>query len=207
MRPTNGGPRMPSTTSTHRAPYHSPNGGNYHNNGYHNNGYHNHNHVVFVNGHRFVFVNSFWPTWGWGYPWGWGWGFGDSFGDSDNYGSQPNAAYAPQQPQGYYVPDDQAPPDDQQQPPPPESYPQQPNAGRAPSSGAHTSPAASQALTVIFKDGRPPEQVHNYMLTANTLTVLDQNRHDIPVDQINLEATAQVNIQAGVEFSLPVRTP
>ena len=133
----------------------------------------------------------------------------DSFGDSGDYDQQPNAAnYAAPQPQDYYSdPNQQPQPDDQQGPAVPETYPQQPNSRRAPNTGAQSAPPASQALTVVFKDGRPPEQVHNYMLTANTLTVLDQNRHDIPVDQINLEATAQVNIQAGVEFSLPVRTP
>ena len=188
---------MPATTSTHRATYHSPNGGNYHN------GYHNHNHVVFVNGHRFVFVNGFWPTWGLGYPYGWGYpGF---LGDSDDYNSQPAANYAA--PQDYYNGPYQQQPDDQQEPSAPDDYPQQTKPSRAPSSGAHSTPPASQALTVVFKDNRPPEQVYNYLLTPNTLTVLDQHRHDIPVDQINLEATAKVNIEAGVEFSLPVRTP
>jgi hypothetical protein len=43
------------------------------------------------------------------------------------------------------------------------------------------------------------------LLTVNTLTVLDQHRRDIPVDQIDLNATAKVNLQAGVEFSLPGR--
>lgn len=209
MRPPAGGPRMPATSGMHRAPYHSPNGGN-HNHGY---GYHYpHNHVVIV--------SSVWPYWGYPYGYGWGYpyyglGYSGFFNDSDNYDSQQPAYYAAPQPQDYYnLPYQQPPPDDQQEQPatpdsyPQQPYPQQPNAAvLVPYVAAPSLPSAGPALTVVFKDGRPPEQVYNYLLTANTLTVLDQNRRDIPVDQINLEATARVNIQAGVEFSLPVRTP
>lgn len=200
---------MPSTTGTYRAPYHSSYGDHNHGYGYH----YPHNHVVIV--------SSVWPYWGWGYPYAYGWGYpyyglgySGFFNDSDNYDSQQPSYYVA--PQDYYnVPYQQPQPEDQQQQQPPESYPQQPqqpvpqqpSGSRAPYSGAQAPPPGSQALTVVFKDDRPPEHVYNYLLTANTLTVLDQNRHDIPVDEINLEATAQVNIQAGVEFSLPVRTP
>jgi hypothetical protein len=62
-------------------------------------------------------------------------------------------------------------------------------------------------VTLIFKDGRRPEQIYDYLLTANTLTVLDRNHRDIPVGQIDLDATAKANLQAGVYFSLPVRQP
>jgi hypothetical protein len=208
MRPT-GGPSMPSGTSSHRAPY-NPNGGNHYHDGNHNH-YGNHTHVI---------VTTYWP-WGFGYPYYglglgygypyWGWGYSNFL--DDDYNSQPAANYAAPQQQYYYNdPNQQQQPNDQQEPPAPEAYPQQPypqapSSSRAPYTGAQSAPPAAQALTVVFKDGRPPEQVYNYLLTPNTLTVLDQNRHDIPVDQINLEATASVNIQAGVEFSLPVRTP
>jgi hypothetical protein len=210
MRPT-GGPHMPATSTSgmHRAPY-NPNGGNHYHDGNHNH-YGNHTHVI---------VTTYWP-WGFGYPYYglglgygypyWGWGYSNFL--DDDYNSQPAANYAAPQQQYYYndpnqqqQPPYQQQPDDQQEQPVPETYPQQypqqPGAARAPST-----PPASQALTVVFKDGRPPEQVYNYLLTANTLTVLDQYRHDIPVDQIDVEATASVNMQAGVPFSLPVRTP
>jgi hypothetical protein len=65
-------------------------------------------------------------------------------------------------------------------------------------------PATSQqAVTVIFKDGRPREQIHNYLLTTSTLTVLDQKYRVIPVDQINLEATEETNRAEGVDFRVP----
>jgi hypothetical protein len=56
---------------------------------------------------------------------------------------------------------------------------------------------------VVFKDGRPNEHIHNYLLTATTLSVLDRQRRDIPVDQIDLVATVRMNHEAGVDFSLP----
>ena len=58
-------------------------------------------------------------------------------------------------------------------------------------------------VTLVFKDGRPPQQIHNYLLTATTLSVLDQRRQEIPVDQIDLAATAKVNRAAGASFALP----
>ena len=64
-------------------------------------------------------------------------------------------------------------------------------------------PAPQQAVTVIFKDGRPPEQIHNYLLTATTLTVLDQRYRQIPVDQIDVNATRQSNLADGIDFRVP----
>jgi hypothetical protein len=64
-------------------------------------------------------------------------------------------------------------------------------------------PASETAVTVIFKDGRPSEQIHNYMLTRTTLYVQEQHLRKIPVDQIDLEATSRANLDAGVDFSLP----
>jgi hypothetical protein len=64
-----------------------------------------------------------------------------------------------------------------------------------------------QAVTVIFKDGRPKEQIHNYLLTATTLTVLDQKYREIPVDQINLDATEATNRADGVDFRVPSVPP
>jgi hypothetical protein len=66
------------------------------------------------------------------------------------------------------------------------------------------SPEPEQPLTVIFKSGRAPVKVQNYMMTAKVLTDLDsQHYEEIPVDQIDLAATQQVNSAAGVEFQIP----
>jgi hypothetical protein len=182
---------MPFTTSGHRPPYTSPYGGNHYRNGYH---YH-HNHVVYV--------NSVWPFWGWPY-WGLGypydWGFSPIFPDypDDNDSQQTPYYLAP--PSSDY--DNNGP--YQPESAPAEPYPQQPNSSfRVPYSGAQPQLPAS-AVTLVFKDGRPPEKISNYLLTSKTLKVFDQPLHDIPVDQIDVEATARLNRQAGVEFSLPV---
>jgi hypothetical protein len=64
-------------------------------------------------------------------------------------------------------------------------------------------PADEEAVTLIFKDGRPSEQIHNYILTAKTLYVQDERRRVIPVEQLDLAATEKANLDAGVEFQLP----
>jgi hypothetical protein len=69
-----------------------------------------------------------------------------------------------------------------------------------------TVPVHAQPVTVlIFKDGRPPEKVHNYALTASTLYALDGDlRREIPLALLNVPATVETNRAAGVDFSLPV---
>ncbi len=63
------------------------------------------------------------------------------------------------------------------------------------------------AITLIFTDGRPPMQIHNYMATSTGLYVLmDGNRCPIPVSQIDVEATERVNRDAGVDFHVPVES-
>ncbi|HEY1903158.1 MAG TPA: hypothetical protein VGG56_12030 [Terracidiphilus sp.] len=88
------------------------------------------------------------------------------------------------------------------------SYPPQPYPGpsySAPSAQPRPvpAPASEETVTLVFKDGRPPEQIHNYLMTANTLFVGDQRHREIPVDQLDLAATAKANREAGVDFHLP----
>ncbi len=68
--------------------------------------------------------------------------------------------------------------------------------------GGADAPEPAQAVTVIFKDGRSAT-IHNYLLTATTLTVLDERYHEIPLDEINLGATADANRAEGIEFRVP----
>jgi len=77
--------------------------------------------------------------------------------------------------------------------------------GRVPytGSGVTSHPANETAVTVIFKDGRPAEQIHNYMLTSSTLTVLDGRYRQIPLDEIDREATVAMNRAEGVDFTFP----
>jgi len=96
----------------------------------------------------------------------------------------------------------------------PEGYDAQPAEQGQPAPGSpyqptsdlpYPSPVADneEAVTLIFKDGRPAEQIHNYVLTRTTLYVGDQHHREIPTDQLDLAATAKVNHDAGVDFHLP----
>jgi hypothetical protein len=59
-------------------------------------------------------------------------------------------------------------------------------------------------VTLVFKDGRPEQQIHNYILSRTTLSVLDGQRQVIQVRELDLAATVKVNREAGVDFKLPV---
>ena len=61
----------------------------------------------------------------------------------------------------------------------------------------------SDALTLVFKDGRPSEKIHNYALTRTTLYVTDAHHREIPVADLDLAAMKKVNREAGVSFQLP----
>ncbi len=71
---------------------------------------------------------------------------------------------------------------------------------------SQVAPVHPQPTTVlIFKDGRPPEKVHNYALTGNTLYALDGDlNREIPLALLNVPATVETNRAAGVDFALPV---
>jgi hypothetical protein len=73
--------------------------------------------------------------------------------------------------------------------------------GQSEAAPVHVQPAT----TLIFKDGRPPAQVHNYALTASTLYALDgDSRQEIPLSLLDVPATVEANRKAGVDFALPV---
>ena len=65
-------------------------------------------------------------------------------------------------------------------------------------------PQEQQPLTVIFKDGRAPVKVRNYMMTSKVLTDLDPQQYErIPLDQVDVAATQWANNAAGVNFQIP----
>jgi hypothetical protein len=86
---------------------------------------------------------------------------------------------------------------------PPPDLPPYPNQPAASFSRQGAAPASQDAVTLVFADGRPSELIHNYMLTRSTLFVLDEHHRDIPLDQLDLAATAKVNRDAGIDFHLP----
>ena len=68
-------------------------------------------------------------------------------------------------------------------------------------------PEPQPPVTLVFKDGRPPEQIHNYMLTRTTLYVQDEHHREIAVSDLDLAATEKANKDAGVAFQLPGVSP
>jgi hypothetical protein len=117
-------------------------------------------------------------------------GYPDDTGDDESAANSDSEGY-----------DQQA---DEQGPPPwPSAYDQGPVAPAY--AYAHPAPAAENeaAVTLVFKDGRPAEQIHNYILTRDTLYVGDRHPIQIPVDQLDLDATVKANREAGVDFRLP----
>ena len=64
-------------------------------------------------------------------------------------------------------------------------------------------PQLQDAVTLVFKDGRPSEQIRNYMLTQTKLYVQDGRLRVIPLDQIDVAATQKANQDAGVDFQIP----
>lgn len=65
-------------------------------------------------------------------------------------------------------------------------------------------PGSSDMVILIYKDGRPPEQIQNYLATRTTLTILDGGRRRVvPLDDLNIPATMRANRETGVDFKLP----
>jgi hypothetical protein len=142
-----------------------------------------------------------------GYPWlnSYGYGFPVSYGgpymddQEETGGPQP----APQPSDYGNVP----PPDYVQEPPGPQVAANAAPAFRPPYPLQIDAPPvnAQPATTLIFKDGRPSMQVHNYALTASTLYALDGESHqEVPLSLLNVPATIEANRTAGVDFALPV---
>jgi hypothetical protein len=130
---------------------------------------------------------------------------GSIYDDDDYYGA-PDCGGEPSdadQPMVYGDDQNNAPP-----PPPPDQPPIYAPPSYEPPPPAETPrptqlPTSEIATTIVFKDGRPSEQIHNYALTPTTLFVLDQQHHDIPLDQVDLAATEKANRAAGIEFEVP----
>jgi len=113
-----------------------------------------------------------------------------------NYLAYPDTtAYDDSEAPDYAAGYDNSPPDRVPAPPPYPSY----------TEPQHASPplANEETVTLIFKDGRPPQQIRNYAMTRTMLYVRDEHHRDIPLDQLNIDATQKVNRDAGVDFQLP----
>ena len=139
------------------------------------------------------------PTWpGYGYPYLIDPGFYD-WGDSDNsaYGTTDAAPYYP----AVYPDDGYSAPGETPQ----EGFPRESAQGQQRAFAGPTAPSApEQALTVIFKSGRNPVKMQNYMMTSKVLTDLDSRHYEqIPINQIDVVATQWANSAVGVRFEIP----
>jgi len=130
---------------------------------------------VFRNGFRSSFLVPGYP--GYGYP---GYGYG-GYPDTGYYGDSSDSA-------GSAAPSYDMQPDQQEESQPREPY--YPSIGPSSSSPA---PQNEDAVMLVFKDGRPSLEIHNYALTPTTLYVLDQPRRNITVDEIDLAQASTFN--------------
>lgn len=125
----------------------------------------------------------------------------DGYGAYNGYDSDPPAPYKEYGTQSYPQQENQEQPAEPQASYQRPAYaPAQPQ--RDPLSSSTIVPELP--LTLVYKDGRPAEQIHSYLLTATKLTVLEPRYREIPLDQVNIAATEQVNRAAGVDFRVPL---
>lgn len=137
-------------------------------------------------------------------------GYGDlgfSYGDSydDNSTAYANPAYDDDNNYvGESAPEAAYPQDGPQSPDQPNS-PYNYGSPQAPSST--TQPAApplpQESVTLVFNNGAPSQQIHNYILSRNILTILDGPRREIPIADLDLAATQKANRAVGIDFHLP----
>ena len=184
------GVRFPASPS-HEGQYRHPAGsGHRPDNDRHGVGYRNHELSIYAG---YPWMNTF----GYGFPLAYG-GLPYDNGQDDTGGAQPG----PQQPDY----GEQPPADYVSEPPARQMADNAPPAFRPPYQGqTDNAPVSAQpATTLIFKDGRPPIQVHSYALTANTLYALDGDSHkEIPLSLVDVQATIETNRAGGVDFALP----
>lgn len=134
-----------------------------------------------------------------GYPYGFSLPFD---GGEENDGYQNEASQPEASPEGSVGPIDQA------ETPAAESMPDanlyrpeyQPSLQQPVSAPVNPQPAT----TLVFKNGKPNEEVHNYVLTSTMLYGFDNGRRrEIPLSELDLPATIAANRSAGVDFTLP----
>jgi len=164
-------------------------------NGDHNGGHDDHHHYrpPYYGGvglYTWPYSYASWSYW----PW---WPYFGNWDSNYDYPSDTTAApaqYPDQNSDQYYAPEPS----------------QQDNSRPAyqPEIAASAVPAYPEpAVTIVYKDGHS-QQIHNYALTRTTLLMLDNASSglspQIPLDQVNLPATEQINRAAGVDFRVPI---
>jgi hypothetical protein len=160
--------------------------------------------------HRRVYISAY--SNGLGYPYGYGpWiapGYPTvlDYDDEGDSGSAPSQDYGVYPDQGYADnggnqawPGSSESPNGQYLGP----WPSPPPSSAAPAGAQANAASLDQGIVLIFKDGRAPLRVHNYVLTQNSIFVGDARGITIALDQLDLTATAAANRDAGEDFQLP----
>jgi hypothetical protein len=112
--------------------------------------------------------------------------------------------YTPQPPHADSAYDDGYPPP--RAPYNPEAYsaPAAQNNASAENAAPATDGLDHPAVTLVFKDGRPPQKVRSYALTGSSIFVAEPgHQRTIPIADLDLPATIAQNREAGVDFQLP----
>ncbi len=175
------------------------------------------------------------PYWGWNWGWGWPYanyyyypywdyyypytGYGYYYPPDYGYDSNddPNAEYydpnAVNDLPPSYQPDPNYPPRSPNNPYPPE-YQYRPNQSapatrrpvpRPPAGTVYNRSQGAQPQTIlVYLDGHR-QQIGNYAIADNTLYVFGATQQMVPLESLDLEATASLNDQRGVPFRLGSR--
>ena len=145
---------------------------------------------------------------------------GDTGSDQDDTAQQAQPSPPARPDYGPQAPYEQGPPgpyqdqgsySDQGYPPParapynPDAYPPPPRNNAAAQSAASQDDGLDHpAVTLVFNDGRPPMQVHSYVLTGSSVLIAEKgHQRVIPITDLDLPATVAQNREAGVDFKLP----
>ena len=188
--------------------YHQP---EYRNNPDHRNRYgRDHRRRDYRDHHRYAGGYSYgYPVWTNPYPWVNSFTLSGWDNDSDYTGSGENGP-APDYAQAPPYNDNSAPYPDYNGHPEPSPVasgarpPYQPAPAPAPQPSTVSSISSREPLTLLFKDGRAPEKIQNYMMSGTTLTNLDpQHFEEIPLDEVDVAATAKLNRAHGIIFQVP----
>jgi len=158
-----------------------------------------------------VYVSPFAGSLYYGYPYGLGY-YGDDSFDEEGYGDSGDsqaAYYGPDQYNGF-DPEGQGQtqvwPQNQDSNGAPGAAQLNPDEPYRPYYGSPhpvSAPAIEPAVTLVFKDHRPNQQIHNYTINGDTLTVWDDRPHEITLGDLDIAATEKLNHDAGVDLYLP----
>ena len=133
------------------------------------------------------------------------WGDSGDAGYAPDAGYSPNAAPAQNYADATPYPGDNTGPEPMQGSNEPQARATDARMPRPAYAGISTAAQETEPpITVIFKNGRAPLTIQNYLMNSRTLTDLDRQHYEqIALDQVDIAATQQTNRSRGFEFQVP----